>query len=78
MPIGHEKDLGLFLVTVGRPLFHFEQECGHWIPMLNINNKRWKKDDRNHKKTWSYTQSVKKRLEQVFLHYRIYLMGIIF
>lgn len=36
MPIGLEKDLGLYLVTVGRPLFHFEQECSHWIHMLNI------------------------------------------
>lgn len=36
MPTGQEKDLGLYLVTVERPLFNFEQECGHWILMLNI------------------------------------------
>lgn len=53
MPTGHEKDLGLYLVTVERPLFNFEQDSH---AKHKINNKRWKKDDRNHKNTWSYAQ----------------------
>lgn len=53
MPTGHEKDLGLHLVTVERPLFNCEQDSH---AKHKINNKRWKKDDRNHKNTWSYAQ----------------------
>lgn len=35
-PIGHEKDLGFYAPTVGKPLLNFEPECDDGIHMLKI------------------------------------------